>query len=200
MKTRTTVIGTLVGTLALAGATFGFTMSGEAKSTESKSGVEKGGMLSAFHPTHVSGPDKKTNTCPVCKYPENPAVQVWVNNDDPKNVEKLVSTLEKSLEANKDKKMKAFVIYLNPGKKSGKLLEKDLTAMAKKNKIERVSIAYLTNPKDEAISEYKINTDAKVKNTVFVYKEREVKTKFVNLVADEKGLEELNQAITSVNE
>ncbi|MBC7526837.1 MAG: hypothetical protein H7308_04745, partial [Chthonomonadaceae bacterium] len=28
MKTRTTVIGTLVGTLALAGATFGFTMSG----------------------------------------------------------------------------------------------------------------------------------------------------------------------------
>ncbi len=183
----------LAGTLAIAGASLSSALTGELNS-----GVEKGGMLSAFHPKHISGPDKKTSTCPVCKYPQNPAVQIWVNNDDPQNVETLVNTLEKSLKANSDKKMKAFVIYLNPTKKSAKTLTSDLEGVARKNKIERVSLAYLASPKDDAIKEYKINTDAKIKNTVFVYKEREVKSKFVNLVADEKGLEELNSAISEV--
>src|SRR5438552_1419506 len=60
------------------------------------SGVERGGMLSPFRPTHVTGPDRGTRTCPVCTDSGSPVVQVWVNTDDDKNVRALVACLEKA--------------------------------------------------------------------------------------------------------
>src|ERR1019366_6995653 len=73
--------GALASAIAISGVANGLSPAGGMKS-----GVAKGGVLSAFEPYHVSGADKNTETCPVCKYPTNPAVQVWVNTDDAKNV------------------------------------------------------------------------------------------------------------------
>ena len=185
--------GALLGTLALTGAMLSLTLAAELKS-----GVDKGGMLSAYHPRHVSGPDKNTDTCPVCKYPTNPAVQVWVNTDDVKNVAAIAETLEKTARANADKKFKAFVVFMNPNKETPEAIEKQLQAMAKKDKLERVTLAYLSGPDDDAVKEYEINTAPQVKNTVFVYRNRKVETKFINLVADKKGQEALTSALQTV--
>jgi hypothetical protein len=163
-----------------------------------RSGVEKGGMLSAFHPTHVTGSDKNTDTCPVCKYPSNPAVQVWINTDDDKNVGAIASALEKDVRANRGEKMKAFVVFINPGRQASGEITRHLKAMAEQNKIENVSLVYLPGPDSEPVSEYKINTDPNVKNTVFVYRNRKVDTKFINFVADSKGLSALDAAVKSV--
>ena len=60
MKRNTIVIGSLIGVGLLAAVAFGL-----AGPSTMNSGVEKGGMLSAFDPHHVTGADKNTNTCPT---------------------------------------------------------------------------------------------------------------------------------------
>ena len=185
--------GALAATLTLSGLTLSLAKPGDAKS-----GVPVGGVLSAFTPHHVSGADKQTDTCPVCKYPFNPAVQVWVNTDDPKNVAQIADTLEKVAKANANKKFKAFVVFINPNKQAGDKLGKQLEGIASKENLQNVALVYLPGPSDEAVKDYEINTDAKVKNTVFVYKSRKVNAKFVNLVADKKGVDTLETAIKGV--
>ena len=163
-----------------------------------KSGVELGAKLPAYNPTHVTGPDKNTQTCPVCKYPYNPAVQAWINTDDEKNAGALVSALEKTSKDNPNAKLKAFVVFMNPKREAGDAIAKRLAALGSANKAVNVSISYLPGPTDEAVQGYGINTDAKVRNTIFVYKNRTVSSKFVNLTADAKGVSSLNEAIKQV--
>ena len=96
--------------------------------------------------------------------------------------------------ANKDKKLKAFVIFLSD---NGKAMESKLAAIADKTKSEAISLAYIS-PKNEAIEAYKIKIDPAVKNTVMIYKRKRITSTQVNLVADEKGLGTLQSAIADV--
>lgn len=163
------------------------------------SGIDRGGMLPAYHPVHVAGPDRDTKTCPVCKYGARPAVQVWVNTDDLKNVAGIVASLETAVAAHKDRELKAFVTFFNHRGQSTEEFEQSLRQMAEKHGVKNVAIAYLPGgPKDPAVKGHKINTDEAVRNTVFVYRDRKVAARFVNLTADEKGLEQLQAAIKQV--
>lgn len=121
-----------------------------------------------------------------------PQIQVWINKDDSNNVAKLVKQLNGAMLANKDKKLKAFFIFLGDEK-----LSPALTAIAEKANANDVCLAYLS-PKDEAIKAYKVNLDPAVKNTVMLYKRRTVTSKIVNLVADEKGSAQLDSAIADL--
>lgn len=162
------------------------------------SGVEIGASLPAYNPQHVTGPDKDTNTCPVCKYPRNPSVQAWIHTDDEKNVKALVKELEKIAKANPDAKFKPFVVFVNGNRESGEVLGTRLREMGKKLGLEHVALTYLPGPDHHAVKGYGINTDPAVKNTIFVYKNRTVAAKFVNLKADEKGLAQLREAVSKV--
>ena len=162
------------------------------------SGVDKGATLSAFEPHHVTGANKNTDTCPVCMYPQNPAVQVWVNGDDEKNARGIIRELEKEATANKAKKFKAFVVFINPQRESATELTAKLAKIGAEEKIKNVALAFLPGPDAAAVADYKINTSSEVKNTVFVYKARKVQTKFVNLAADTDGLKALDSAISGV--
>lgn len=189
-KANTTILA-LLGSLTLAA----MALAGPEAPT---SGVGKGAALPAYNPSHVTGPDKGTSTCPVCKYPRNPAVQVWINNDDEKNVVALASELEKIAKANASAKFKAFVVYLNPDRESADRISARLQNLGNKLKLEQVSLVYLPGPDHPAVKGYGINVDPSVRNTVFVYKERTVESKFVNLKADEKGLAALREAVAKV--
>lgn len=157
-----------------------------------KSGLEVGEMVTPFHPQHVSGPDKGTDTCPPCKYGARPAVQVWVNHDSDENVTAIMKTVSGSVAKSKAD-LKGFVINLTMCEKCETKVDA-LATKAEKNKMDNIAVTKLS-VSDEAIKNYKVNTDAEVKNTVFVYKNRKVVAKFVNLKADEKGLGELKAAI-----
>ncbi|HSV72960.1 MAG TPA: hypothetical protein VLH79_04305 [Chthonomonadales bacterium] len=163
------------------------------------SGIERGGMLPAYHPKHVAGPDRDTDTCPVCKYGGRPAVQVWVNTDDPKNVAGIVAALEAAIVAHRDRDLKAFVTFFNHGGQSAEAFEQTLRQMAEKHGVKNVAITYLPRgPQDPAVRSHRINTDEAVRNTVFVYRDRRVSSRFVNLTADERGLQQLRAAIRRV--
>jgi len=163
-----------------------------------RSGVEKGSILPAYNPTHVTGPDKGTATCPVCKYPRNPAVQVWVHTDDEKNVTAIAKELENIARSHSEAKFKPFVVFVNAKREDGEALGARLQELGTRLGLEHVALAYLPGPDHPAVKGYGINTDPSVKNTVFVYKNRTVEAKFVNLKGDQKGLTALRQAVNKV--
>jgi protocatechuate 3,4-dioxygenase beta subunit len=198
MKMRLLVPALIVGALATTALTQPLIARANDSRKSLHSGVEVGGTLSAFMPTHVTGQDKGTRTCPVCHYPQNPAVQVWVNTDTASNLDPLVTDLEMATAGHSDKKFKAFVVFMNPKTLPDATMEKQLKAMAAHDKVSNVALTYLPNTKDSAVEEYAINTDPQVKNTVFVYRQRKVVAKFINFVADKQGLAELNSAIQKV--
>lgn len=181
------LVGVTVAASALALSAFAFAP---------ESGLKVGEMVSAFHPKHVSGPHKGTDACPPCTYGNRPQVQVWVNGDNPENVAKIAKRLNAAVNAKKSKELKAFVIVLTD---SDKVNETKLAieTIAGKTNANDVAMAYL--PKgDEAVKAYKVSTASDVKNTVFVYRNRKVDAKMVNLKADEKGLQALDAAVENI--
>lgn len=159
------------------------------------SGLKVGDFVSAFHPTHVAGPFKGTDTCLPCTYGKMPQVQVWVNGDDEKNVEAIAKLLEKRTGEWKKSNLKTLVIFVTDGANKAATAKK-IEAIAPRVG-NNVAMAHIDKG-NEAIEQYAINTAATVKNTILVYKDMKVQTKFVNLKADEKGLGELNTAINGI--
>lgn len=65
-----------------------------------------------------------------------------------------------------------------------------MTSIAEKTKSNETCLATLS-PSDSGVRAYKVNIVPEVKNTVMLYRNRKVETKYVNFVADEKGLSTL---------
>ena len=166
-------------------------------SLSTESGLKIGETVTPFHPTHVTGPLKGTKDCPPCTFGSRPQVQVWFNGqDDTKNLVLLTKQLDKEMKENAASELKAFVIVLtDTPEETAKLLE----AVAARVKADTVALAYLSK-KDAAVSDYKVNVSADVKNTVFVYRDKKVSEKFVNLKADEQGIADLGKAIDKITQ
>lgn len=163
-----------------------------------QSGLAKGATVVPFFPKHVAGPDKGTKACPVCKYGYMPGVQVWINADNAGNTANLAKGLERELNVLGLKKVRAFVVFFNPQGKTPDEFGDWVGKLGAQLQLKKVALAYLQEPDDEAIKAYKINTDAQVRNTIFVYRNRKVTEKFVNFVADKPGLAKLAHAMVSV--
>jgi hypothetical protein len=157
------------------------------------SGPKVGGDVYPFEPQHVTGPDMNTNTCPVCKYGNSPAVQVWVNGDSTQNVVKIAQTLEGGMATHP--KFHAFLVFLPEKGATKTATESKLKAIASKAHLKKVALVYITPASQGAIKEYQINTSSSVKNTVFFYSKLAVVDHFVNLKADGSGLQALKGGI-----
>lgn len=156
------------------------------------SGLSVGDKVPVFHPNHVTGPDAGTTKCPPCTYGERPAVQVWVRGDSSENVTKIAGLLNDL--AKGDENFKAFMIFISDDTEK---IKAKLEKVAKENDFGKIAMAYLA-PDDKAIEAYKINLADDVKNTVFIYRDKKVAAKFVNLQADEQGIAGLNEAVAKV--
>ena len=157
------------------------------------SGPKVGDNVYPFEPNHVTGPDKGTQTCPVCKYGATPAAQVWVNGDNVKNIVPIAKELNAKANASN---FRAFIVFLIDPKDAAQT-SKTLATIAQQNKLDKVAFTWL-DKSSRSVSTYKVNTSSDVKNTVFVYKDRKVTQKFVNLHSTKEGLGDLQAAITQV--
>lgn len=184
MKTSTMVLAVAAAALAipvLAG-------SGE------KSGLAVGDTVPAYHPTHISGPDKGTDNCPPCTYGARPAVQMWFSpGEDTKTIEAFAKVLNTAVEDNKKVEFKGFLINLTDCEKC---VDK-VKVIAKATPYQKIAFATLASS-NEAVKSYKVSTDKSIMNTVFVYKDKKVIAKFVNLKADKQGLADLQKAIAQI--
>lgn len=159
---------------------------------ELASGPGIGKDCPAFDPKHVSGPDKGSKACPMCKYGYQQGVLIWMNTDDWSNIGLLTSALEKEIKEKGLKRMRVFLMYMNPEEKSKDEIEKLLQDFSKKNDLSKVAVTYIPNPTDpDTAGLYDINPDKKVRNTVIVYKSRGVFDKTINFVCTESSIKEL---------
>lgn len=160
------------------------------------SGLGRGQPLPAYEPKHVTGADAGSNTCPVCKYGALPAVQVWVNGLPDANVAALATHLDGITEKHNTGglHLKTFIVFRSD---RGAAIETTLKDLADQRRLQQVALAWLPVGA-EPFKEYEINPEART--TVFVYKNRRVNDKFVNLKADAEGLKALDGAIKKILE
>lgn len=154
------------------------------------SGIAVGEGAPAFDPYHVSGRDKGTHTCPMCKYgAKTDGLMVWIN-DDLKNYEKLLSFLEAQYLTKNANNWKTFIVFMNPKHENESLLKQKLTDYTKKLDLKNIAFTFISSPTDaETAGVYEINP--KVRNTIFAYKKRVITKKFVNFDTDNENFSSL---------
>jgi hypothetical protein len=181
MKRFSIFLGVSCAALALAGGV--------------SSGLSKGEDVTPFHPNHFAGALANTTGCFPCTFQNRPQVQVWVNGDSTENVAKLAKTLSAAMKTNQKAEFKALIVFIGEGAAAEKA-KADGLALIKKDGLTGISMATIS-PKNEAVTNYKINVSPQVKNTVFVYRNWKVQDKMVNLSADASGLKTLDGAIAN---
>lgn len=148
------------------------------------SGLKPGESVGAFDVVDVSGPSKGKQLCYRCQYGNSPVVAAFINGD-PMASAGLVSGLQKVVDANKDKKLRSFVVYMG-GQENKDAIEK--IASTKKTSIPLTFLPGGTHAAD--IANYKISPDAK--NTVLLWNRGEVQANFVNV--DKESLASVEKA------
>lgn len=161
-----------------------------------KSGLKPGQSVSPFHPKHIAGPLANTTNCFPCTFQNRPQVQAWVNGDSEKNVAALATMLDKAMEQNKGSEFKAMIVFVTDPANMSKT-EAMARGIIRSANLKNVDIA-LIDKNDEAVENYKINTAADVKNTVFAYKNWKVANTFVNWQANAAGNSQLAGAINTI--
>ncbi|MDB5232888.1 MAG: protocatechuate 3,4-dioxygenase, beta subunit [Chitinophagaceae bacterium] len=161
-----------------------------APSAKISSGLNIGSNCPAFGPMHVSGADKGDHACPMCKYGSGQGIMVWWNDADINGMLKLAKKLDKSIGQKGLKKLRAFIVFMNPLHRPLNEIRNELTAWANHMRISDAAIVFVPSPDDaETAVNYKINPLAK--NTVFVYKQRKVVSKFINYRDNDKNYSDL---------
>lgn len=155
-----------------------------------ESGLKPGAAPGAFQVVDVTGPMKGHELCYRCKYGVAPVVAAFVNGDVA-TADKLVTDLQKIVDAHKDQGLKSFVVFMS-GPESKDAIQK--LAAEKKTTIPLVFLPKGT--KEEDIAAYKINPNAK--NTVLLWKGMEVKGNFVNFDAGTSTATQVQKAVDSM--
>ena len=147
------------------------------------SGLEVGAGCPAFDPHHVSGPDKNSTTCPMCKYgSRSQGMMVWVNDTDWKSLEPVLTRLENEINTRGLRRFRVFVVYMNPEKKPIGDAMREAGDVASRLKLKQVALTVIPEPNDpKSAALYRLNIANEVKNTVFVYSKRKVVYKVINL-------------------
>ncbi|MBS1706344.1 MAG: hypothetical protein JST40_10745 [Armatimonadetes bacterium] len=159
-------------------------------------GLRIGENVPAFEPHHFSGPDKGTDTCPVCKYVDRPAVQIWVSGGWDPDLVPALRVLNSDVQRYRKAEFKAFANFVVPKGQidpTGQVLEQ-------MGSVEDLpGVALMATPTDDTVlPAVKFPTDGSVKNIVFVYKNRKVVAKFVNIGGDRTSMRELHQSIDRI--
>lgn len=170
-----------------------------------QSGVEVGEYMAAYEPHHVSGPDRGTEVCPVCKYGKLPAVQVWLNGERPESIKKIADLLDSRVAKSK-RQFKAFLAFMVDDAAPARTLADGTMVATTSAKVKElytdtypnVAMTYLPKQGD-AQDAYKVSLSDQVTNTIFVYKDMKLVKKFVNFVPDERGLADFKKALNQVD-
>ena len=168
-----------------------------------KSGLAVGSNCPAFDPLHLSGGDSGKTVCPMCKYGYGQGIMVWFNHANLDQLNEFAKTLEKQMEKQGEKKLRVFLVYMNPFYKQNSITGEDVLGRkirqwCAEQGLRRVAMVWVPSPVDEeTCGLYKINPEAK--NTVFVYKKRTIVGKWVNIEYNDETVNAILKQTISVS-
>jgi hypothetical protein len=115
-----------------------------------------------------------------------------MNSDDWTNMATLASSLESEIKKKGLRRIRVFLMYMNPENKTEEEVQNLLEGFSKKNNLDKVALTYIPNPTDpETAGLYDINPDNKIRNTVIIYRNRGVFDKVINFKSDPASIQKL---------
>ncbi len=145
------------------------------------SGLAIGEDQPSFSPFHAYGPDKGTQTCPVCKYGRYHGIIYFAGNKpDWTAIKRWLPFLEEESEKRK-KYLKVYFVYGNEKKYNRQQQQQLLEELGKELDLRLTALTFVSSFSDTATEVYlnKINPEAG--NTIIIYKNRRIVGKYINL-------------------
>ncbi|HUR12085.1 MAG TPA: hypothetical protein VM012_11975 [Flavitalea sp.] len=146
---------------------------------EHESGLALGADCPAFDPYHVSGPDKNSKACPMCKYGRGQGMMVWWNESSLDPLAPLLTQLENEIQISGYDKLRVFVMYMNKERKRIPDVQRYLQAFVRQYHLNKLAVTYIPSPDDGGTAGlYQIN--GKVSNTILIYHGRKIVDKHID--------------------
>ncbi|WP_374172574.1 intradiol ring-cleavage dioxygenase [Flavobacterium tructae] len=145
------------------------------------SGLNIGEDQPSFMPFHAFGPDKGTQTCPVCKYGRYHGIIYFAgNNPDWTAIKKWLLFLEKESEKRRQY-LKVYFVYGNDKNYSKNQRQLQLENLGELLHIKNTALTFVPSFSDQETEADLNKINPKVKNTFIVYKHRSIVDKYINL-------------------
>jgi protocatechuate 3,4-dioxygenase beta subunit len=159
------------------------------------SGKNIGEDVVSFTPFHAWGPDKGTQTCPICKYGRYHGLLYFVGNaPNWEHIEKWLVYLEKE-SAKRKQYLKSYFIYGNEADYSKSGRTKELEALGKKLGLQYLALTFVPSFLDKA-SEVDLNQiDQNVESTLLLYRNSNIIDKFIGLEPTDENFKMVSQRL-----
>jgi len=148
-----------------------------------KSGLQVGEIIGTFDVEDVTGPARGREICYACRYGSRPVVNIFVR-EITNEVATLITKLDKQVENNQEKQLKAFVVLLSEDPKADEEL---LIKVTRKHRIRNVPLTLF----DGEIGPPKCRISENAAVTVMLWHDSEVKANhaFAEGKLDKKSIE-----------
>lgn len=160
-----------------------------------QSGLNIGEDQPSFMPFHAWGPDKGTQTCPVCKYGRYHGIVYFVG-DNP-NWDEIKSWIkfldEESIK--REKYLKAYFVYGNSNNYNKQTRQKELENIGRELKLQKIALTFVPSF-DDVESEANLNhINPKAENTFIIYRHRTIVDKYINLKPIQENFNKISEVL-----
>ena len=150
-------------------------------SSDKQSGLQIGEDQPSFTPFHAYGPDKGTNTCPVCKYGRYHGIIYFVGNDPNWNEIKKWLTFLDAESVKRSKYLKVYFVYGNDQSYKKNDRQKLLENLGKELNIHNTALTFVPSFSDKETQANLNKINPAIINTIIIYKHRNIVDKYINL-------------------
>ncbi|SKA20769.1 dioxygenase family protein [Sediminibacterium ginsengisoli] len=160
-----------------------------------QSGLNIGEDQPSFTPFHAFGPDKGTQTCPVCKYGRYHGIVYFVSNlPDWPAIKSWLSFLEQESEKRKQY-LKVYFVYGNNRNYNKNTRQSELEKLGTELNIKNTALTFVPAFNDKATEAHlnKINPEAE--NTFIIYKHRSIVGKYIDLKPTTENFNKLSKTL-----
>lgn len=159
------------------------------------SGLHIGEDQPSFIPFHAFGPDKGTQTCPVCKYGRYHGIIYFVgNNPNWIEIKKWLGFLEKESEKRK-KYLKVYFVYGNQKDYNQTERQKQLENLGNELNLKNTALTFVPSFSDKGTEASLNKINLQVENTFIIYKHRNIVDKYIDLKPTDENFNLLSNVL-----
>lgn len=149
--------------------------------SEKQSGLNIGEDQPSFIPFHAYGPDRGTQTCPVCKYGRYHGIVYFIgNNPNWDEIKSWLQFLEQE-SIKRQKYLKVYFVYGNENSYNKEKRQKELVQLGKETNIKNVALTFVPSFSDIKTEANLNKINPAVENTFIIYKHRRIIDKYIDL-------------------
>ena len=159
-----------------------------------KSGLQVGDYVGTFDVKDVTGPARGRSICYACRYGARPVINIFARQITDE-VATLIARIDKQIDENQDKELKAFVVLLSEDPKAD---EQTLIKLTRKHNIKNIPLTLF----DGTAGPPKCRIAGKADVTVMLWHDQEVKANhaYAKGKLDKKGIEAVVKSTAKILE